>query len=41
MPTIYVPDKLVYRIIKLDKDPKEFVKEAVREKLEREEKESR
>lgn len=38
MPTIHIPDKLLVRIIRLGKDDyKQFVKDAVEEKLEREE----
>ena len=36
MPPIYVPDAWAYKIISLlKKDPKEYVKEAVREKMKR------
>ncbi len=38
MPAIYIPDKLLVRIIRLGKeDYKQFIKDAVEEKLEREE----
>lgn len=37
MPTLYIKDKYYKRIILLRKDPKEFVNEAVRAKLESEE----
>ena len=36
MPTVYVPDELVFEIIKLGKNHKQYIKEAIREKLERE-----
>lgn len=36
MPTVYVPDELVFEIIKLGKEHKRYIKEAIREKLERE-----
>ena len=38
MPTIHIPDKFLVRIIHLGKDDyKQFVRDAVEEKLEREE----
>ena len=36
MPTVYVPDELVFEIIKLGKEHKRYIKEAIKEKLERE-----
>ena len=36
MPTVYVPDELVFEIVKLGKDHKQYIREAIREKLERE-----
>jgi hypothetical protein len=36
MPTVYVPDELVFEIVKLGKNHKQYIKEAIREKLERE-----
>jgi len=35
MPTVHVPDKLVFEIVKLGRDHKEYIREAVCEKLER------
>lgn len=35
---MHIPDNLFIRIVRLGKEPKEFVKDAVKEKLEREEK---
>jgi len=37
MHTLYIKDKYYKRIVLLGKDPKEFVNEAIREKLESEE----
>jgi len=33
MPTIHIPDVYAYEIVKLGFDPKDFVKDAVRDKL--------
>ncbi len=42
MPTMHIPDELVFRIIRLGKrdyrDYKQFIREAIEEKLGREEK---
>lgn len=39
MPTIHIPDKLLVRIVRLGEDDyKQFVRDAVEEKLKREEK---
>ena len=36
MPSIYVSDKWAYKIaVELKRDPKDYVKEAVKEKMER------
>ena len=35
MPSIYVPDKLAYLIVKLGEDPKRYVRDAIVEKLAR------
>lgn len=35
MPSIYIPDKLFIEIIRLGRDHKEYIKEAIYEKLER------
>ena len=35
MPTVYVPDELVFEIIKMGKEHKKYISDAVREKLER------
>jgi hypothetical protein len=34
LPTIHIPDKYAYEIVRLGKDPKDFVKLAVKERLE-------
>lgn len=40
MPTMYIPDELFVRIIRVSKeDYKQFIREAIKEKLEREERE--
>jgi len=35
MPSVHIPDRLVFEIIKLGKDHKKYIREAVYEKLER------
>jgi len=35
MPSVHIPDKFVFEIYKLGRDHKEYIKEAISEKLER------
>lgn len=41
MPTVHIPDELVFKIIRLGKkeypDYKQFIRDAIKEKIEREE----
>ena len=35
MPVVYIPDKLIFPIIKMGKDHKEYIRAAIKEKLQR------
>lgn len=35
MPSVHIPDRLVFEIVKLGKDHKEYIRKAITEKLER------
>jgi len=35
VPTVYVPDELVFEIVKMGKDHKKYITDAVKEKLSR------